>query len=256
VDISKEMVRQGKIRLKEYPQIHPHHTDGSLDMFPDNRFDFCFSILVFQHIPEKRFIFRYFEEVSRVLKPRGIFRFQVDGRSYDTLRTQRGTTWAGVVFSEAEMKAVLPPYGFEILEMYGQETQLFWITAQRLAKPAISMTALMQGVSKPLQIHGVQRFIARLCPEKMRVWSPQLMEGSVSVRRLAEYFLNQTHEIPAEDFVRQAYQTFLNRPPDTGGMNYYLEGLRQGLIHRNELIEALISSGEFHDLLSEGRDAN
>ena len=46
-------------------------------MFENNTFDFCYSMICFQHIPDVRVVRNYLSEISRVLKPDGYLRLQV-----------------------------------------------------------------------------------------------------------------------------------------------------------------------------------
>lgn len=47
-------------------------------MYKDDFFDFCFSYISFHHIAEFEAIANYIREINRVLKPGGMFMFQVN----------------------------------------------------------------------------------------------------------------------------------------------------------------------------------
>ena len=80
VDISGEMVEQAKQLNTDINNLYFSKNNGSdLTLFQDNFFDFCFSYIVFQHISDDRIIENYIREISRVLKPGGLFKFQVLG---------------------------------------------------------------------------------------------------------------------------------------------------------------------------------
>ena len=80
VDVSSEMVQLGQKHIANLPNCKILENNGvDLSLFADNYFDFCCSYIVFQHIPEKKIVEQYISEVSRVLKPKGMFRFQVRG---------------------------------------------------------------------------------------------------------------------------------------------------------------------------------
>lgn len=116
VDISREMLDRARERLAGLSNVYLHHTDGSLGMFADASVDFVFSFRVFLHFPHKRDVLRYFAEAARVLKPGGLFRFQVcrgDGRR----RADDAGTWFGVLFTEDELRSILPSHGFEVIAM-------------------------------------------------------------------------------------------------------------------------------------------
>ena len=98
LDISPEMIKRA-IEYKEklgVSNVH-FHLGGGKDLagFGKESFDFCFSYIVFQHIPNVDLIFDYVREIGRVLKPGGIFLFQVNGYLHFRLG---GTTylWCGI----------------------------------------------------------------------------------------------------------------------------------------------------------------
>ena len=121
VDISYEMVRQATEALQDCPNVLIQQTDGTLGQFSSEYFDFCFSYTVFQHISAKAAVLRYFHDSARVLKPGGLFRFQICRGEPDNPRNQAGGTWLGVVFSESELEEVLRASGFAVLDI-GEES--------------------------------------------------------------------------------------------------------------------------------------
>ncbi len=77
IDIAGEMVKQGEHRLGGVPNIHFHQGNGyDLEAFADESVDLVYSALVFQHMP-KTVAYNYFQETRRVLRPGGLFLFQV-----------------------------------------------------------------------------------------------------------------------------------------------------------------------------------
>ena len=77
VDVSEEMVQQGRERLQAIPNVFFHKGNGQdLGVFPNNSFALVYSYIVLQHIP-RRWVYRYFPEVTRTLKPGGYFLFQL-----------------------------------------------------------------------------------------------------------------------------------------------------------------------------------
>jgi ubiquinone/menaquinone biosynthesis C-methylase UbiE len=77
VDISSEMVKRAERRLRHLPNVHVRHGNGyDLEPFGDASFDAVYCGFVFQHMP-KTTAFNYLLEAWRVLKPDGVFRFQV-----------------------------------------------------------------------------------------------------------------------------------------------------------------------------------
>jgi SAM-dependent methyltransferase len=77
VDISAEMVKRGQHRLAHLPNVHFHHGNGyDLEPLADESFDLVHSAFAFQHMP-KTVAYNYFLETRRVLRPGGLFAFQV-----------------------------------------------------------------------------------------------------------------------------------------------------------------------------------
>jgi cyclopropane fatty-acyl-phospholipid synthase-like methyltransferase len=122
VDISSEMVRRATEELRDCPNVHVHHTDGGLQQFSNSSFDFAYSYTVFQHITEKAAVLRYFCDAAQVLKRGGIFRFQICRGDGQGPRSARGGSWLGVVFSEEELRGLLPRYGFTVLSLEIDDT--------------------------------------------------------------------------------------------------------------------------------------
>jgi SAM-dependent methyltransferase len=77
VDISTEMIQKGSKRVSNFDNITLLVNSGTdLDIFDDNYFDYIYSYATFQHLP--RYVVKnYIQEVNRVLKKGGIFKFQV-----------------------------------------------------------------------------------------------------------------------------------------------------------------------------------
>jgi SAM-dependent methyltransferase len=129
VDVSDEMIRLARERLRGVPNAHPHATDGaSLAQFAHASFDFVYSYAVFQHIPSREVVFQYMRETCRVLKPGGIFRGQLNGLPHSAVPD----TWAGVVFSAHEIREFTRANGLQLLALEGVETQYMWTTWRKL----------------------------------------------------------------------------------------------------------------------------
>jgi ubiquinone/menaquinone biosynthesis C-methylase UbiE len=122
VDVSGEMIARARENLSQCPNVGLHETNGAdLASFEDQVFDFCFSFIVFQHIPSRDVIVSYLGEVHRTLKPGGVFKFQVSSGS-----PPEPDTWIGVGFSEQELVDLAEAIGFDVFKMRGQRTQYFW----------------------------------------------------------------------------------------------------------------------------------
>ena len=126
VDISAEMVAQATAALARFPHAHVYQNSGSdLEVIPASNFDFAFSTIVFQHIPSREVIENYVSEVSRLLRPGALFKFQVQGDT--TLKTTAEDTWLGVPFSDEEAVAMAERCGFEPRYRHGAGGQYFWL---------------------------------------------------------------------------------------------------------------------------------
>src|SRR5580658_9027402 len=129
VDVSDEMVRLARERLRHTPNAHAHHGSGAgLELFPEGRFDFVYSYAVFQHIPSRDVVFHYLREAHRVLKLGGVLRCQLNGlpphaREYDT--------WSGVRVTPGEIAQFARDYGFQLLALEQIWTQYMWITCRK-----------------------------------------------------------------------------------------------------------------------------
>lgn len=129
VDVSDEMIRLGREKLRGIPHAHLHATNGSsLAMFADDSFDMVYSYAVFQHIPSREVVLEYLRETHRVLKPGGIFRGQLNGLpetfpKYDT--------WSGVRFRASEIVDFTREHDLQLLALEGADTQYMWTTFRK-----------------------------------------------------------------------------------------------------------------------------
>ena len=128
IDISKKMIELGDKYIQQTSNCKVFENNGSdLSMFSDNTFDFCYSFIVFQHIPDKEIIKKYIREISRVLKPNCIFRFQVKGIQ-GPMGDRNLNTWKGASFSSQEISYIAKNNQFKIINESGINTQYYWIT--------------------------------------------------------------------------------------------------------------------------------
>ena len=126
VDVSREMVERGRGLLADCPNAFLHLNSGAdLRVLGDLRFDFAFSFIVFQHIPSKGVIENYVREVSRLLRPGAVFKFQLQG-SPKAMSTD-DDTWVGVPFTEREAAEMAERNGFELVRSTGAGGQYFWL---------------------------------------------------------------------------------------------------------------------------------
>ena len=162
-DISSEMIARARDNQQklEIPNVQFQVVSGQdLGQYPDKSLDFCFSYIVFQHIPDISVILNYVLEIGRVLKEGGIALFQVNGfyriklpRGYflywgicDTgrlrkwnvesrpcLRFGKLNSWDGVPISVGELTAACRAAGLGGLQFSGVGTQYMWLSGKKLS---------------------------------------------------------------------------------------------------------------------------
>ena len=126
VDVSGEMVRQARETLAGVGNVRIEQNNGrDLSVLGRIRVDFAFSTIVFQHIPSKQVIESYVREVHRLLRPGGLFKFQVQGAA--DIERADDDTWLGVAFTEEEAVEMAWRRGFEPRYRIGAGTQDFWL---------------------------------------------------------------------------------------------------------------------------------
>jgi ubiquinone/menaquinone biosynthesis C-methylase UbiE len=134
VDVSGEMIRQAKAGCADVKNAHFWHGNGAdLSVLGDIRVDFAFTSIVFQHIPSREVIENYVCEVHRLLRPGGLFKFQVQGDA--SMETEAGDTWLGVPFSDEQAVAMAKKCGFEPRHRHGAGGQYFWLWFFKSERP-------------------------------------------------------------------------------------------------------------------------
>ena len=127
VDISGEMVARAGQALAAFPNAHVYRNNGTdLSVLPAGlECDFAFSSIVFQHIPSYAVIENYVRDVHRVLRPGGLFKFQVQGDA--TVKSSPEDTWLGVPFTDEQAVEMAAQCGFEPRYRHGAGEQYFWL---------------------------------------------------------------------------------------------------------------------------------
>jgi len=126
VDVSGEMVARTRAALAGWPNAFIYQNNGcDLAVVPALEFDFAYSTIVFQHIPSREIIENYVHEVHRLLRPGGLFKFQVQGNL--RVETSPEDTWLGVPFSDAQATEMAYRCGFEPRYRHGAGEQYFWL---------------------------------------------------------------------------------------------------------------------------------
>ena len=145
VDISAEMVRLARRAVAGYPRARVFRNNGK-DLSAVrrswwNRFgigagvqvDFAFSTMVFQHIPSREIIESYVRDVHRLLRPGGLFKFQVQGAPLG--RQDPSDSWVGATFTEQDARAMAERCGFEMRFQNGAGDQYYWLWFFKPEKP-------------------------------------------------------------------------------------------------------------------------
>lgn len=155
IDISDEMIELGRKNLAAFPNVEIAKANGvDLRQFSDACFDFCFSYIVFQHIPDPAITIGYIQEIGRVLAPGGQAYFQVNTlprsrfdavRNYFRIRTRldhilkRNTprtrydsaAWRGSTLTEGEIRHALTRAGLHLVGLDGLGKQYTWVHAMK-----------------------------------------------------------------------------------------------------------------------------
>lgn len=159
IDVSSEMIkRAGEIqeRLGVKNVRFQAGSGRDLSLYSDRSADFCFSFIVFQHIPENAVIENYVREMGRVLKPGGLFRFQVNGYHRRILpfgycvmwgkgpgakasrfgrphfKFGKLNSWRGTSITAQELRAVCSSAGLSITEITGLDSKIMWVNGKKL----------------------------------------------------------------------------------------------------------------------------
>jgi SAM-dependent methyltransferase len=240
VDISPEMIARARAALADRDNVELAVTDGRLAVAEDAALDFVTSFIVFQHVPSRAAVYRYLREAARVLKGGGVLRFQVDGRRRP--RVKGADTWLGVWFDAEALCGRLWRMGFEIVERWGEQTQYLWITARRRPEPGRPMSRAVSVRTRAWNGGAVERLAADLGLDP-KEGAAAVLSGRSSLRALAEPWVSRHRGAPAEDFARRAYDIFLGRPADPGGLSFYASEITGGK-PPGYVVDCLLASAE------------
>ena len=246
VDISAEMIARARQGLAGRPNAEVFVTSGRLTGFRDASLDFVYSFIVFQHIPSKRAVARYMREAARVLKGKGVFRFQVDGRPRPKT-APAANTWLGVWYDPLELRRELARSGFSIADLWGERTHYFWVTAIRESDPRRPDSSAVRVRPRAWRRDAVEALLARMDLDP-RAAVEDIVSGRRSLRQMADGFLDENRGLEPEAFVRRAYEVFLGREADEGGLSFYSKEIASG-IPPSYTIDCLLSSSELEDRL-------
>ena len=151
VDFSTAMIDKAK-ELNEGKRNLFFMTNNGVDLsaFEDNFFNCVFSFACFQHAASFRIIEGYIREIGRVLKPGGLFKFQVDGRKWAPVipiihrslfnflhklglvdkfarlyfqgDTTRQSSQPTILLSKVKLETMLRGTNLEVVEITGEDT--------------------------------------------------------------------------------------------------------------------------------------
>ncbi|VVB88565.1 Ubiquinone/menaquinone biosynthesis C-methyltransferase UbiE [uncultured archaeon] len=133
VDISWSILRLAKDNLKDHKNVFFHRNNGKdLRIFPDNKFDFIFSLLVLQHL-EKEDAYIYLEEICRVLEPEGkvflhfhnLLSDEVFGWFRDYARNKSRHIARARGYTAPEVEKMMISAGFDDLEIIVDGNSIF-----------------------------------------------------------------------------------------------------------------------------------
>jgi SAM-dependent methyltransferase len=244
VDISAEMVARARQALASRGNVDVSSTDGRLHRIPEASLDFVFSFIVFQHVPAKRAVVRYIRESARVLRGGGVLRFQVDGRARP--RDSGTDSWLGVWFEPGELQNQLSAAQFEVVNSWGEGTHYYWVTALRKRERGRPDTVAVRCWKRAWNTDRLQSLLERLGAGEESARA--VTSGDRTLRDLATGFLSSQEAVSASDFVRRAYEVFLGRPADEGGLAFYSKEIESG-IPRSNTVDCLLSSAEAEENL-------
>ncbi|MGD8413570.1 MAG: class I SAM-dependent methyltransferase [Candidatus Latescibacterota bacterium] len=160
IDVSEEMIKRARENLVDSENVQLHVGNGcDLGLFEDGAFDFVFSYITFQHIPDVSVTLNYIREAGRVLRNGGHFYFQVNNvhpgiRSRLRLRSRIGSlvtrykskgqptvpategpkdldhpAWCGSAVSAKQLRRACASASLEIVDLNGEGTQYLWVKA-------------------------------------------------------------------------------------------------------------------------------
>jgi hypothetical protein len=117
-----------------------HATSGAdLAIFANEYFDFVYSYIVFQHIPERAIVLNYLREAQRVLKPGGVLYCQLAGTPPCAELVKESETWAGCYFNASEMEQFAREERFPLVALSGLDTQYMWTTFRKSLSSAAAI---------------------------------------------------------------------------------------------------------------------
>jgi ubiquinone/menaquinone biosynthesis C-methylase UbiE len=126
-DISGEMIKQGKERLKNFHNITWIETDGYTFPIESNSVDVAFSYIVFPHMKTREMVEKNFNEVHRILRMKGLFKVEMRADKHDNL----GQWWGGVRWTEETIRELCYRIQFKVLKIEKVQHCAFWVWLEK-----------------------------------------------------------------------------------------------------------------------------
>jgi ubiquinone/menaquinone biosynthesis C-methylase UbiE len=124
LDVSPEMIQRAAENLHDYTNVTLIVGSGvDLKDVPTSSVDLVFTFVVFQHITDREITHNYFREASRVLRPKGMFLFQV--RDLD-VAAKSGDVWSGSDVNRDTLSQWAHESRFSISRISGEKTHYMW----------------------------------------------------------------------------------------------------------------------------------
>jgi SAM-dependent methyltransferase len=243
VDISPVMIEKSKAYTADTPNVRTALTSGTFAYLADASLDFVFSFIVFQHIPDRTPIRRYVVEAARVLKPGGVFRFQVDGRWWWKHPKGGPDTYQGVKFSPRDVLALLAGTPFSVVDEWGAEGHYHWITVRKAGDGAAA--SVRPRGWDPALFTSLLRRLGSKSPEED---AAKIRDGTESLR---PHLLGLVRRLSATDpatFVMETYRVLLGGTLDDAGRTFHTSILEKRLEDRAALLDTVTTSRGFLDL--------
>ena len=244
VDISPSMVARSKEFCRDLPNVRTEVTDGALAHLADTSLDMVFSFIVFQHIPEREPIRRYVEEAARVLRPGGLFRFQVDGR-WRGRDKRTATTYDGVKLSPADVRELFAGTFLEIADEWGAETHYHWITARKVGEPNPRVRFTPRGWDEK----AVAAMLGRCGVFREASKAGRVVAGSLSLRRALDGAAKGLDGLSDREFVAALHRRVFGYEAAGPFVERQAGLLASRVEFREDLLDILLLSAELRELV-------
>ena len=133
VDISTIAIDRARNRFKEYPNFY--FTDDTDLLALNKKFDFIFSIAVFQHLP-REFTREYIQQAFKVLKPNGVLFFNMLSgdcvNKNEAILTDEDHCQPSIGYSKEDTMGICGEAGFknidiETLDVGAKDNAYWWL---------------------------------------------------------------------------------------------------------------------------------